>query len=324
MIIGSGIMVKEYIKFIKDYLNLAELKIKYVVINILSAFFYKVFSLLLPLIASLIIRYLTNGNSSMTYYCLLAFLITYILYNVALYINYKIYVFDVSYCYDKLTSKVLNKLLTFDSNFTRFISKGRLMNSINSDIINIGDMNDRISELLMGILQIVGVLVIVGFYNIYLTLLLVVFAIIYITVRNVSDRKINYYHNKVVVQDDKYSTLLTQIVSGLQEIKSFNMQDDISVYLEKYKKQWKKENENKNIDQYKCSEDAIDKWIATVHAIGITRKNGKISVYAPYGLSDIFSKTIRPIKHLYNSKELYDKKVASWKKRFSGLNIIEW
>lgn len=216
-------MIKEYYNFIKDYLKLAELKIKYVVINILSAFFYKGFSILLPLIASLIIKYLTDNNSIMTYYCLGAFLITYVLYNIALYINYKIYGFNMNYCYDKLTKKVLNKLVTVDNNFTRFISKGRLMNSINSDIINIGDMNDRISEVLMGMLQIVVVLIIVGFYNIYLALLLIIFAIIYITVRNNSDRKINYYHNKVVVQDDKYSTLLTQIVSGLQEIKTFNM-----------------------------------------------------------------------------------------------------
>lgn len=216
-------MIKEYYNFIKDYLKLAELKIKYVVINILSAFFYKGFSILLPLIASLIIKYLTDNNSIMTYYCLGAFLITYVLYNIALYINYKIYGFNMNYCYDKLTKKVLNKLVTVDNNFTRFISKGRLMNSINSDIINIGDMNDRISEVLMGMLQIVVVLIIVGFYNIYLALLLIIFEIIYITVRNNSDRKINYYHNKVVVQDDKYSTLLTQIVSGLQEIKTFNM-----------------------------------------------------------------------------------------------------
>ena len=87
---------------------------------------------------------------------------------------------------------------------------------------------------------------------------------------------------------------------------------------------WKKDNENKSIDQYKNSEDAIDQWIATVHAIGITMKNNEIKVYAPYGLSDIFSKTIRPIKHKANSKELYDKKVASWKSRFENLNIIEW
>lgn len=216
-------MIKEYYNFIKDYLKLAELKIKYVIVNILSAFFYKGFSILLPLIASLIIKYLTDNNAVMAYYCLVAFLITYILYNISLYINYKIYGFNMNYCYDKLTKKVLNKLVTVDNNFTRFISKGRLMNSINSDIISIGDMNDRISEVLMGILQIIAVLIIVGLYNIYLALLLIIFALIYITVRNDSDRKINYYHNKVVVQDDKYSTLLTQIVSGLQEIKTFNM-----------------------------------------------------------------------------------------------------
>lgn len=216
-------MIKEYYQFIKDYLNLAELKIKYVAINILSAFFYKGFSILLPLIGSLIIKYLTNGDAKMSYICLGAFLLTYILYNIALYINYKIYGYNMNFVYDKLTNKVLDKLVSVDNNFTRFISKGRLMNSINSDIINVGDMNDRISELLMGILQIIAVLAIVCFYNIYLALLLLLFSIIYIIVRNNSDRKINYYHNKVVVQDDKYSTLLTQIVSGLQEIKTFNM-----------------------------------------------------------------------------------------------------
>ena len=41
---------------------------------------------------------------------------------------------------------------------------------------------------------------------------------------------------------------------------------------------------------------------ATVHAIDITKANNEIKVYAPCGLSDIFSKTIRPIKHKGNSK----------------------
>ncbi len=85
-----------------------------------------------------------------------------------------------------------------------------------------------------------------------------------------------------------------------------------------------KHNQGKKIEQYQNSEDAISKWIATVHAIGITKENDEIKVYAPYGLSDIFSKTIRPIKHENNSKELYDKKVKSWNKRFKDLNIIKW
>lgn len=216
-------MIHEYYNFIKAYLKLAELKTKYIIINFLSAFFYKGFAIILPLVASLIIKYLTLNDASMTYLCLLAFLLTYILYNISLYINYKVYGFNMSYCYNKLTTKVLNKLISVDNNFTRLISKGRLMNCINSDIINIGDMNDRISEVSMGILQIASVFIVVAFYNVYISLILILFTLIYIIIRNKSDRKVNYYHNKVVIQDDQYSNLLTQITQGLQEIKTFNM-----------------------------------------------------------------------------------------------------
>lgn len=216
-------MIGEYIYFIKEYLKLAEIKTRYILINILSAFFYKGFEICLPLAASGIIKYLTLGNDKMTYFYLGVLIVLYFLYNLSLYINYKIYGYNMNYCYDGLTKRVLNKLSSVDHSFNRVMSKGRIINTINSDIINIGDMNDRISEVLIGILQIIAVLVIVAFYNIYLSLLLIIFAYFYITIQNNADRKVNLYHNKVVIQDDKYSNLLTQIVSGLQEIKTFNM-----------------------------------------------------------------------------------------------------
>ncbi|MCH5167095.1 MAG: ABC transporter ATP-binding protein [Erysipelotrichales bacterium] len=216
-------MIKEYYSFIRDYLILAELKIKYLVINILSAFFYKGFSLLLPIVGSLIVKYLTLQDAKMTYICLIALFVVYLLYAISLYINYLIYGFNMDYCYNKMTTKVLNKLIDVDSNFTRFISKGKLMNSINSDIVEIGDMNDQLSEFFMGLLQVAAVLVIIGTVNIYLSLIFVIFTFAYIMVRNVADRKINYYYDKSKNDDDRYSTLLTQIISGLQEIKTFNM-----------------------------------------------------------------------------------------------------
>ena len=233
-------MIGEYYSFIKDYLKLAELKTKYIVINILSTFFYKGFSILLPLIASLIIKYLTLNDAKMTYNFLIIFFIVYILYNLSLYVNYKIYGFNMNYCYDKMTKKVLNKLVSVDNNFTRYISKGRIMNSINSDIINIGDMNDEISELLMGIIQVIAVLIIVAYYNVYLSLILIVFSIIYIIISNKTDRKINYYHTKVQIQDDKYSSLLAQITSGLQEIKTFNMLPKLLIKLKNIQNRFSK------------------------------------------------------------------------------------
>ena len=233
-------MIGEYYSFIKDYLKLAELKTKYIVINILSTFFYKGFSILLPLIASLIIKYLTLNDAKMTYNFLIIFFIVYILYNLSLYVNYKIYGFNMNYCYDKMTKKVLNKLVSVDNNFTRYISKGRIMNSINSDIINIGDMNDEISKLLMGIIQVIAVLIIVAYYNVYLSLILIVFSIIYIIISNKTDRKINYYHTKVQIQDDKYSSLLAQITSGLQEIKTFNMLPKLLIKLKNIQNRFSK------------------------------------------------------------------------------------
>ena len=136
----------------------------------------------------------------------------------------------------------------------------------------------------------------------------------------IKDIDIIYYDSDNLSKDVEYD-LENKII---EHFKSIGLNYEFDVHNEARMHLWKKENENKDINQYKNSEDAIDKWIATVHAIGITKENNKIKVYAPYGLSDIFSKTIRPIKHKSNFKDLYDRKVKSWCERFDGLNIIEW
>lgn len=137
----------------------------------------------------------------------------------------------------------------------------------------------------------------------------------------IKDIDVIYYNNDdlSVEKDIEYYNLISKYA------KSKNIEYEIDVSNEARMHLWQmKHNQDKKIEQYQNSEDAISKWIATVHAIGITKENDEIKVYAPYGLSDIFSKTIRPIKHENNSKELYDKKVKSWNKRFKDLNIIKW
>ena len=129
------------------------------------------------------------------------------------------------------------------------------------------------------------------------------------------------YYDKDNLTKEVEQKLENQIIDFL---KQQNLNYEVDIHNEARMHLWKKENENKDIDQYQNSEDAIAKWIATVHAIGITKEKGQIKVYAPYGLSDIFSRTIRPIKHSGNSKELYNKKVTGWQNRFSKLTVVEW
>ena len=135
----------------------------------------------------------------------------------------------------------------------------------------------------------------------------------------IKDIDVIYYNNSdlSVEKDLEYYNIINEYVKSNGF--NYDVSNEARMHL------WKMEHDQgENVEQYKNSEDAMSKWIATVHAIGITKINGNIKIYAPYGLSDIYSRTIRPIKHNGNSKELYDKKVASWKNRFDNLNVIEW
>ncbi|MBP3920218.1 MAG: nucleotidyltransferase family protein [Bacilli bacterium] len=137
---------------------------------------------------------------------------------------------------------------------------------------------------------------------------------------NIKDIDVIYYNSKdlSVDTDIKYYNLIDEFCKNKGYKYEIDVSNEARMHL------WKKEKFNIDVEPYICSEDAIDKWIATVHAIGITKEKNNKKIYAPYGLSDIYSRTIRPIKHKYNAKEIYDKKAKSWSERFSNLNIIEW
>ncbi|KSU17900.1 nucleotidyltransferase family protein [Lactococcus lactis] len=95
-------------------------------------------------------------------------------------------------------------------------------------------------------------------------------------------------------------------------------------FLLEDKRKWIENWHNGNKVPYKNTENAIERWIATVHAVGISGNSRNIEIFAPYGLEDIFTKTIRPIYHVDNNRILYENKLARWQERFSNLKIIEW
>ena len=136
----------------------------------------------------------------------------------------------------------------------------------------------------------------------------------------IKDIDVIYYNsNDLSVDTDlKYY----EIIKKYAESKKYNYEIDVSNEARMHI--WKREKLGIDTEQYKSSEDAINKWIATVHAIGITKCKNNIKIYAPYGLNDIFTRTIRPIKHEYNTEEIYTKKANSWNSRFDSITIIKW
>lgn len=233
-------MIKEYYKFIKNYFSLSQTKVSYFIGMLFTAIGYKGFLILNTLFASWIIKYATENNLEMTYSSLGFLVFSYLMYKLFYYINIKIYGKNMNYCYCRLQTRLLNKLVTIDDNFTNHISKGKLINSINSDVIDIGDMCDQVSELLTTILQIVSVCVIIAIYNIYLVLIFLVYSFLYIWIRNYTDRKSSIYLKRQKHEIDRYSSLFSQILSGLQEIKTFSMLPKLKSKLNEIKNKYSK------------------------------------------------------------------------------------
>ena len=75
--------------------------------------------------------------------------------------------------------------------------------------------------LITTILQVIAVCIIVALYNIYLAIIFLIYFLLYIGIRNYTDRESSIYLRKQKHEVDRYSSLFSQILSGLQEIKTF-------------------------------------------------------------------------------------------------------
>jgi len=87
---------------------------------------------------------------------------------------------------------------------------------------------------------------------------------------------------------------------------------------------WYKSKFGYDINPFNSVEDAIKSWGFTIQCIGVRLENKKLIVYAPYGLDDLFSLTLRPVKTGVFTEEAYNKKVLKWTSVWKELKVIKW
>ncbi|MBR2864222.1 ABC transporter ATP-binding protein [Candidatus Saccharibacteria bacterium] len=233
-------MFKEQHHFIREYFAIAELNPLLFAFNLITAFLYKAADIFMPFVAALIIKALTEQNVDEAYLYIGIFAATYLTYRLSLYINFRAYSRNVSYSYCAMQTKVFNKLLLVDSDFTRKISKGQLMNTINTDLIAIGELNDEISEYIATFFQIAAIVTISAIYCWPVTILMCISVIWFVRIREKNDRRFNHYWWKTQTENDKYSNFLGQVMTGLQEVKTFNMLPKLHGHLDRIQNRYDK------------------------------------------------------------------------------------
>ena len=132
----------------------------------------------------------------------------------------------------------------------------------------------------------------------------------------IKDFDIVYFDNDISYEkEDSIIKEINNLVYDLNII--CDVKNEARVHL------WYNEKYGKQIEPYTSVEDAINSWGTSITCLGVRLENNKLVVYTPYGLNDLFSMTIRPIKKQF-TKEQYEIKTSKWKKNWPKLNILSW
>jgi uncharacterized protein len=74
--------------------------------------------------------------------------------------------------------------------------------------------------------------------------------------------------------------------------------------------------------QFRCCVESIDRFQAVASQVGIHPARGSYEVYAPRGLDDLATLTVRPNRCANFLPHLYEAKAAAWKARWPELTIV--
>ena len=233
-----------------------------------SAFLRSISLLLLPFTASKIVEYATISDFKTTIIWIFLFLISSLVYVLFHHYNFVAYKNNSIFTHNKLQQLILNKVTTYDENFSKKISTPYIVNTAFSDVGNVMKIPDQAFDTIVEMISITISLIILINVSVFIGIstLLLSLVSLYAIAKNM-EKKEHYLAGQRKYQDS-ISGLMGQVLDGSKEIKSFNMKEDICNYLENYKKLWRK-----NYFKKRRYSDNIDVLVPLIMGFG------KILVY---------------------------------------------
>jgi hypothetical protein len=128
---------------------------------------------------------------------------------------------------------------------------------------------------------------------------------------NINDYDIFYFNKKH--SDQKHKALEQTFNKELR-----NVQVDLTNIATIH--HWLKETLNKDVSAYSSIEEDINSFGNSVASVAVRLNRGKIEVYAPFGLRDMFALEVRFSGGCFTMEE-HLIKANSWKDRWPGLTI---
>ncbi len=231
-------MFKRNIKITKDYFSLVDFKNKYLIAFIIVDLINVLVSLLVPYFVSLIVENVTNKFYNMAFVCVIMLGVTHLFNKLGSYYTNWCYANFFKESYVEVHSTLVNSIYNFDEEYSKKIKIGKIINSSNTDIINIAEIPSFIIELFIEIVKLLVIYFVFAKQSIFVAIYVIIVDIIYYNfARKCNDKNI-YYLKKQKNYTDKITGILSQILIGLKDIKSFGISNKLNNKLDGYRKKW--------------------------------------------------------------------------------------
>lgn len=209
---------------------------KLLVALFLSAFLRSTVVLGIPIFTANIVEFASRGDFMWAFINVIYLGINYLIYNLVYHWNFVAYRDNTNYVYTKLQENVMDKVSTYNENFTKKISKSYLINTTSNDIWDICMFADRMVDAITHFISLIMALGILLFNNFYIGLIVLIFNLIYLYTLGYCQKKKDYYLTEQRREQDKIVEMFAQTLDGTKEIKSFDMHKKLDEYLDGYKK----------------------------------------------------------------------------------------
>ncbi len=294
-------MIKRYYLIAKKYFSLGANNKKLLAHLFISATLKSITLLLIPFMASLIIKYVTILDLKMTLVSAFLFLSASSLYVLVHHYNYNAYSNNAAYVHNKLQELIMDKVTSYDENFTKNISTSYIINTAFNDVGKVQCVADLAFDVVTAFIAMVVVIVIMLSVNLFIGIItsVLVLLTIYVVGRNMKRR--DYYLVNQRREQDNVSSLMGQVLDGNKEIKSFNMEAELESYLNKYKK-----NRARNYFKKRIYDNNISVIVPAILGIGKVFVYG-ILIYLILAGSREISVLVLVIGYYQNIQDNYEK-----------------
>lgn len=223
-------MIKKYFKITKQTKWI--LYIFIVILSVLGAL-----NFITPIYQSKIIDALTNKNINEFTKLLIVLLALFVTTNTFSFLACKSYSSFFKNTFINIHKKVISSVYDYDDKLINTL-KGRIISTVNIDIINISVMADYMFDFMHNLILIICMLIFfIKTYFIFGVFLFFITAL-YIFLANYLTKKETYYFSGQRMYLDKLIGMLGQTLNGIKEIKTSNIKPSLNRKYDGLRKMW--------------------------------------------------------------------------------------